>query len=371
MLHLGKVIPTGVVLLSLLIFPLLTTAGNAIPSDSAYAEAIARRLGVDFRFTCPEEISTGSTDSVELTIKTGVSTAELARLIREISPRSGDAEPYLVAELDFIKTDGLISKSMTPERQKVIAYGQNRWSWQLKGLEPGEHLLSLTISLGASDTSGGAIATPIAINREIRVVGEAVPVPDTGSRATLLIVGILLILGGVLGKVIQLARGKIRDRSFQVLPGGEQKVFVSYSKHDRKRVLPVIEHLKASGHQIWIDRHGIEGAASWREEIVEALTHSKYLLFFASKRSYRSINVGKELCLAADENLVIIPVLLEDCKPDGAGKFIVAGLQRIDARDRSPRETASDLSVLLNKNISNFFRDRTGENPVKPTPEPV
>lgn len=333
---------------------------NAQPVTSEYAKMMGRKMGANYEFNCPEEINTGTTEAVELIIRTSLSSAELNRLIDEIREDSGNnskAAPCLVAKLDFIDTDGLIAKSITKSHQKLIPNGQNQWSWQLKARKPGDYLLSLTLSLCVDNSHGEPIATPIAFNRRLRVVGEpVVGHSHAAEHAAIFAVGVALAIGGIFIKFLLNLRNKNRDRDFKIRAGGDHKIFVSYSKHDRNRVEPIIELLKKAGHQIWIDRHAIDGASTWREEIVEALSNSDYFLFFASADSYRSINCGKELSLAADEGLTVIPVQIADCKPAGAGKFIVAGLQRVDARTQSPAEVASTLSKLLSKKIKNFNR---------------
>ena len=72
-------------------------------------------------------------------------------------------------------------------------------------------------------------------------------------------------------------------------------IFVSYARVDSRKVAELIGKLRADGFDLWIDEEGIEGAAFWRKEIVEAIRMCSAVLFFASEASCQSENVSKEL----------------------------------------------------------------------------
>ena len=51
-------------------------------------------------------------------------------------------------------------------------------------------------------------------------------------------------------------------------------VFISYKKSDADRVRPLVEHLRASGLDVWWDE-GIQPSTSWRAEIAKQLNAAK------------------------------------------------------------------------------------------------
>jgi len=83
-------------------------------------------------------------------------------------------------------------------------------------------------------------------------------------------------------------------------------IFVSYARTDTKTVFSILDQLREQGFQFWVDQEGIEGAAFWRREIVEAIASTSAVLFFASQASCHSDNVSKELALASEEKQLII-----------------------------------------------------------------
>ena len=314
---------------------------------------LERRMKANYAFSCPEELEAGVPEVAELVLSPSLSTEELTRMVDSESVRftgSTTVTPFVEAKLELAGGDGLVVKATSRDRQKLLPEDQNRWSWQLTGTKPGRYLLSVTLSLCEDGGDSAPLATPVAFNRKIEViVGEGSGPGGAGPIGVYVFLG-LVVLAGLIG-LVTLIRKKAGDRRASratVLPGDPNRhVFVSYSRHDEETVDEIVTELEKAGHRIWIDRAGIEGAASWRAEIVEALSEAQFLVFFASEKSFASMNVGKELAMASDENLTIIPVLLEDCEPSGAGKFVVAGLQRIDGRDRHPREIAAEISEVL------------------------
>lgn len=329
---------------------LTRTRDAQVGTDTADLE---RRMKANYAFSCPEEMEAGVPEVAELILSPSLSTEELTRMVDSESVRftgSTTVTPFVEAKLELAGGDGLVVKATSRDRQKLLPEDQNRWSWQLTGEKPGRYLLSVTLSLCEDGGDGDPVATPVAFNRKIEVIVGEGSVPGGVGPIGLYLFFALVGLVGLVGLVtlIRKKAGERRASRARVLPGDPNRhVFVSYSRHDEKVVDEIVAELEKAGHRIWIDRAGIEGAASWRAEIVEALSESQFLVFFASEKSFASTNVGKELAMASDENLTIIPVLLEDCEPSGAGKFVVAGLQRIDGRDRHPREIAAEISEVI------------------------
>ena len=73
-------------------------------------------------------------------------------------------------------------------------------------------------------------------------------------------------------------------------------VFISYARDDKERVFELlVDRLRAAGVPLWIDVGGIDGAAMWGEEIVNALDQAKVLLLMVSQSAVGSHNVVKEV----------------------------------------------------------------------------
>ena len=78
------------------------------------------------------------------------------------------------------------------------------------------------------------------------------------------------------------------------------EVFISYAiRDDRERVMPLVDRPRQSGISVWVDEGGIHGATLWGKEIVEAIRHAKGFVLVATKSSFDSKNVVKEVAIAS------------------------------------------------------------------------
>jgi len=108
------------------------------------------------------------------------------------------------------------------------------------------------------------------------------------------------------------------------------EVFVSYSRDDAPRVLEVTDQLRAAGVSVWIDQSGIDAAAQWSEQIVDALESAKVLLLMVTEAAVHSHNVAKEVVLVSERKGHILPVHLEPTVIPSSLKYQLAGIQHVD-----------------------------------------
>jgi predicted ATPase len=94
-------------------------------------------------------------------------------------------------------------------------------------------------------------------------------------------------------------------------PTDRPYVFVSYASRDRPRVLEMVNDLRASGIQAWIDLDDITGGASYGPEIAAGVKGAGALLLMCSDASLASRNVRQEIQLAWRYERPIVPLLLE------------------------------------------------------------
>ncbi|HUT36162.1 MAG TPA: TIR domain-containing protein [Planctomycetota bacterium] len=107
-------------------------------------------------------------------------------------------------------------------------------------------------------------------------------------------------------------------------------VFVCYSRRDLPIVSPIVEVLRQAGVRIWIDQEGIDGASFWTEEIVNAIRGCRMLMFMASENSVESPNTMRELALAAQRNVTILPIYLTPVELPARMEYQLAGIQYIE-----------------------------------------
>ncbi|HZK75784.1 MAG TPA: TIR domain-containing protein [Candidatus Kapabacteria bacterium] len=126
-------------------------------------------------------------------------------------------------------------------------------------------------------------------------------------------------------------------------------VFISYSREDKDRVTELANKLREAGVSLWIDQGGIDGAAMWSEEIVNALDNAKVLLLMITERSVTSHNVVKEVTLASERKGHILPIHLEPTRIPAALKYPLAGIQHIEYFQGDPGESLKSIIRSLER----------------------
>lgn len=95
---------------------------------------------------------------------------------------------------------------------------------------------------------------------------------------------------------------QLNDKLFVEFPykGSEDYIFVSYSRADEEKVLPILSELHKEGYRIWYDE-GIHGGVNWRVMLGDRLDGSTDFLMFSSENSSKSKNVYAEVGMALDK----------------------------------------------------------------------
>ena len=110
-------------------------------------------------------------------------------------------------------------------------------------------------------------------------------------------------------------------------------IFISYSRKDSAHALALAEKLRLEGMEVWIDQHGLEAAAQWSKEIVEAVERCSAFVLLLSNESLLSKNVVRELSIASESDRRILPIEIEDITLPSAFKYQLAGIQRAQLSD--------------------------------------
>jgi len=126
-------------------------------------------------------------------------------------------------------------------------------------------------------------------------------------------------------------------------------VFISYSREDKSRVADLAQKLRDAGVSLWIDQGGIDAAALWSEEIVNALENARVLLLIISEKAVISHNVLKELTIASERKGHILPVHLEPTKIPATMKYALAGIQHIEYFQGDPGENLKAIVRSLER----------------------
>jgi hypothetical protein len=172
--------------------------------------------------------------------------------------------------------------------------------------------------------------------RVIRTFDRIIQVDIAATRSTTpwrLPVVVIAGLAAMLYLLLQNRQHNARFRSAAptspAADGAEVDLFLSYSRRDENRVLPIADRLRAAGLKVWMDQSGIDGATLWAQEITDAIRRAKVCVLFGSTASFASSHVIREVSLAVEERKPILPLQLDPIETPSAMRYQLAGIQHI------------------------------------------
>ncbi len=129
------------------------------------------------------------------------------------------------------------------------------------------------------------------------------------------------------------------------------EVFISYSSKDKQMANAICHYLEQEKISCWIAPRDVGLGMNFADEIVNAIPKSKIMIIIFSANSNSSKQVMRELELAVNNDIIVIPVRIEDIIPTGGMSFYLATMQWIDIIDKNMDR---NLSLLTDK-IKNFL----------------
>jgi hypothetical protein len=107
-------------------------------------------------------------------------------------------------------------------------------------------------------------------------------------------------------------------------------VFVSHSSKDRKVAGAICSALERRGVACWISSRDIAAGENFQEAIDRAIRTARAMVLVFSQNANSSTEITKELALASQYAVPVIPVRSEDVAPTGAFRYELATRQWID-----------------------------------------
>jgi hypothetical protein len=108
-------------------------------------------------------------------------------------------------------------------------------------------------------------------------------------------------------------------------------VFISYSSRDKPIADAICANIEASGIRCWIAPRDIAPGEDWPAAIATAISESHVMVLVFSAHSNASEDVGREIILAANHRLVIIPFKIDNIEPEPGKQYYLARTHWLDA----------------------------------------
>ncbi|HLY57557.1 MAG TPA: toll/interleukin-1 receptor domain-containing protein, partial [Stellaceae bacterium] len=144
-------------------------------------------------------------------------------------------------------------------------------------------------------------------------------------------------------------------------------VFISYSSKDAKVAGTVCEALERRGLKCWISSRDIEPGQNFQQAIVRAIRAARVMVLVFTTNANSSNEIMKEVALAGQYGLTVIPVRTEDVLPNDAFAYEFATRQWIDLFqdwERSIERLAQQIAISNRPNAE----PESPAEPVEPPP---
>ena len=110
----------------------------------------------------------------------------------------------------------------------------------------------------------------------------------------------------------------------------DPRIFITYSSKDQKVARTICTALENRGLICWISSRNVRAGQNYQEQIVKAIRGARIMVLVFTANANNSNEIKKELALASQNNLVVIPVRIEDVAPNEAFAYEFATRQWID-----------------------------------------
>jgi murein DD-endopeptidase MepM/ murein hydrolase activator NlpD len=145
----------------------------------------------------------------------------------------------------------------------------------------------------------------------------------------------------------------------QNLGGVVHDIFISYASDDKAVAEAICRRLEASGAMCWMAPRDLQGGETWAGGIDKAIQSSKAMVLVLSRHTGKSTWILKELTLATNIRIPVIPYRIENIVPEAALSLLIADLHWLDAFGGSGD---SKLDALSDRVLSILGRPVTTPN---------
>jgi hypothetical protein len=108
-------------------------------------------------------------------------------------------------------------------------------------------------------------------------------------------------------------------------------VFISYSNKDKPIADGICANLETAGIRCWIAPRDIAPGEDWPAAISHAVSKSRVMVLVFSSNSNKSEDVSRELFLAANYKVIIIPFKIENVEPEAGKQYYLGRTHWLDA----------------------------------------
>jgi len=117
----------------------------------------------------------------------------------------------------------------------------------------------------------------------------------------------------------------VETREFMVAP-----VFISYSSRDYEKVRTLVDAIEERGVKCWFSKRDIRAGEHYGDVIVDTIERAPAMVLVFSANANTSEEIKKEIALASQRGMTVIPVRLQDVAPSKAFRYELVTRNWID-----------------------------------------
>ncbi|MGB8463644.1 MAG: TIR domain-containing protein [Terrimicrobiaceae bacterium] len=149
-------------------------------------------------------------------------------------------------------------------------------------------------------------------------------------------------------------------------------VFISHSTEDKPAADAICAILEENGVRCWIAPRDIMPGADWGESIVKGIRSSRVVLLVFSTNANRSKQIKREVEIAADGGVTIVPLRIENILPAESFKYFLGNIHWLDALtpplEKHLKEVAAKVKAILSTESVDSPGASQPSSPERPLP---
>ena len=128
-------------------------------------------------------------------------------------------------------------------------------------------------------------------------------------------------------------------------------VFISYSSYDQKIAEGLSAYLEQNGIRCFVAYRDIPRGVVWSAAITKAIEDCRMMVIIFSDNFNKSVQVGREIEMCANENKPILTFKITDHNFEGTAKYYLNSINWIDAFP-NPQKSFGEVLAAIKKLIN-------------------
>lgn len=138
-------------------------------------------------------------------------------------------------------------------------------------------------------------------------------------------------------------------------------VFISYSSKEKDTAENLLSMIENAGISCWMAPRNIVPGAHWAASIAQAVRNARLLVLLFSKNSNISTQVAREVALADNHRIAILPIKIDNSTPDNVLEYYLSVSHWLDISQNKLEDSASKIVMAAKRYLEPHIVDTPPE----------